>query len=81
MEENKTQEIKTPPAPAAARVAEMMAADGLSPLRETVGAVVDRWVLDHIHGSPVARSTEAYNHLKDSLPSLKAALVDAVKEA
>ena len=30
----------------------------------------DRWVNQFIHNSPVARSTEAYNHVRSVLPEL-----------
>ena len=44
-----------------------------------VAEVVGKWLISHIHGSPVARHTEALNHLNASLPALQAELVKAVK--
>lgn len=40
-------------------------------LQAKIGAAVDGWFNSEIHGSPVSRSTEAYNHLHRSLASLK----------
>lgn len=40
-------------------------------LKAKIGAAVDGWFTGDIHGSPVSRSTEAYNHLHRSLASLK----------
>lgn len=34
-------------------------------------AAIDAWVVEHIHNSPVARATEAYNHLISVIPDLK----------
>lgn len=43
-------------------------------LKSKIDAAVDAWVNSEIHGSPVSRSTEAYNHLHRSLDALKARL-------
>lgn len=32
---------------------------------------VSKWTAAHLHGSPVAQNTEAWNHLMKSLPHLK----------
>jgi len=40
---------------------------------------IDRWFNDHIAGSPVAQSVEAYNHLRSALGALSAA-ISAIKE-
>jgi hypothetical protein len=44
-----------------------------------IEAAIDRWFNDHIAGSPVARSVEAYNHLRSALGALSAA-ISAIKE-
>lgn len=49
-------------------------------LQQQVLDVVDQWLREVIHGSPVARNTEAYNHLVDSLPDLKARLAAIITE-
>jgi hypothetical protein len=44
-----------------------------------IEAAIDRWFNDHIAGSPVAQSVEAYNHLRSALGALSAA-ISAIKE-
>jgi len=39
-----------------------------------IEAVIARWFNDHIAGSPVAKSVEAYNHLRSALGALSAAI-------
>jgi len=40
-----------------------------------IDAAINRWVASHIHGSPVAQSTEIYNYVFRSLDALKAELL------
>ena len=44
-----------------------------------IEAAIDRWFNDHIAGSPVAQSVEAYNHLRSALGALSAAIA-SIKE-
>ena len=44
-----------------------------------VAEIVGKWIVNHIHGSPVARHTEALNHLTASLPALQTELAKAMK--
>jgi hypothetical protein len=44
-----------------------------------IEAAIDRWFNDHIAGSPVAKSVDAYNHLRSALGALSAA-ISAIKE-
>jgi hypothetical protein len=44
-----------------------------------IEAAIARWFNDHIAGSPVAKSVEAYNHLRSALGALSAA-ISAIKE-
>lgn len=37
---------------------------------------VSRWLANNIHNSPVARSTDALNHLTAALPALRQALAE-----
>jgi hypothetical protein len=37
--------------------------------------IVQGWLSSNIHGSPVSRSTEAYNHLVAALPALRALIM------
>jgi len=50
------------------------------PVEQRVSKVIDAWWTDNIHGSDVARSTEAYNHLHRSLADLKSRLVSEFQE-
>lgn len=43
--------------------------------RRIVDEVVSKWVADQIANSPVSQTTEAWNHLQASLPTLKAAIL------
>ncbi|MDE1149717.1 MAG: hypothetical protein PW843_24460 [Azospirillaceae bacterium] len=43
-----------------------------TPLAARLDAAVSAWIVDQVHNSPLARVTEAYNHLIGSLPALKA---------
>jgi hypothetical protein len=36
-----------------------------------IDAAVDRWFMDFIHGSPVSRATEIYNHVYSATQTLK----------
>ena len=49
------------------------------PAVPAIEAAIDRWFNDHIAGSPVAQSVEAYNHLRSALGALSAA-ISAIKE-
>ena len=49
------------------------------PSVSAIEAAIDRWFNDHIAGSPVAKSVEAYNHLRSALGALSAAIT-AVRE-
>lgn len=44
-------------------------------------AAIDLWFFEHIHNSPVSVATEAYTHLHGRLDALKAAVINASKEA
>jgi hypothetical protein len=44
-----------------------------------IEAAIDRWFNDHIAGSPVAKSVEAYNHLRSALGALGTA-ISAIRE-
>jgi hypothetical protein len=44
-----------------------------------IEAAIAQWFNDHIAGSPVAKSVEAYNHLRSALGALSAA-ISAIKE-
>lgn len=39
-------------------------------LQAKIGAAVDNWFNSEIHGSPVSRNTEAYNHPRRALDVL-----------
>ncbi len=45
-----------------------------------IDAVIDRWFNDHIAGSPVARSVDAYNHLHAVLGHLGRAIAATLKQ-
>jgi len=47
-----------------------------APPKTNYGALVQRWVDEHLANSPIARSVEAWNHLTARLP----ALVDALNK-
>jgi len=47
---------------------------------DKISDAVNAWVSEHIHGSPVAQTTAAYNHLTSSLDALKAKLLQAIEE-
>jgi hypothetical protein len=49
------------------------------PAVPAIEAAIDRWFNDHIAGSPVAQSVEAYNHLRSALGALSAA-IGAIRE-
>jgi len=44
-----------------------------------IEAAIAGWFNDHIAGSPVAKSVEAYNHLRSALGALSAAIA-AIRE-
>jgi hypothetical protein len=44
-----------------------------------IEAAIDRWFNDHIAGSPVAKSVDAYNHLRSALSALSTAIA-AIRE-
>jgi hypothetical protein len=44
-----------------------------------IEAAIARWFNDHIVGSPVAKSVDAYNHLRSALGALSAAIA-SIKE-
>lgn len=60
------------PAPAPVQEPEPAAAPS-APVHPTA-LIVDEWVRDHLHGSILGRSTEAWNHVQSVLPALKTAL-------
>jgi hypothetical protein len=41
-----------------------------------VERVVEEWFRNAIHDSPVARSTEAFNHLRQALGDLKRRIIE-----
>lgn len=41
---------------------------------DALDVAVDAWLKDQINNSPVSRDTEAYNHLRASLPALLQAI-------
>ena len=42
-------------------------------------AAIDAWVAAYIHNSPIARSTEAFNHMTQvALPALRLALQETI---
>jgi hypothetical protein len=43
-----------------------------------IRGAIDRWFNDHIAGSAVARSVEAYNHLRTVLNHLHSEIADAI---
>jgi hypothetical protein len=45
-----------------------------------IEAAIDRWFNTHIAGSPVARSVEAYNHLRAVLGHLAAEISTVTQE-
>lgn len=44
-------------------------------VRAAVKAAMPEWIMSNVHSSPIARYTEAYNHLMAVLPSLEGAIV------
>lgn len=54
-------------------------APAAAPAIQAIEAAIARWFNDHIAGSPVAKSVEAYNHLRSALGALSAAIA-AIKE-
>ena len=44
--------------------------DGKPDKKEAISQVVNAWIVENIHGSPVAQSTAAWNHLYASIPDL-----------
>ena len=42
-----------------------------APARETVEALIDRWFVDHFHGSPIATVTEHFNRVRQAADDLK----------
>lgn len=49
------------------------------PAVPAIEAAVAAWFNEHIVGSPVAKSVEAYNHLRSALGALSAAIA-AIRE-
>ncbi|HTJ64747.1 MAG TPA: hypothetical protein VL899_13155 [Alphaproteobacteria bacterium] len=47
---------------------------------DKIAAAIDRWFNTHIAGSPVARSVDAYNHLRSALGHLSADLSAIAKD-
>ena len=45
-----------------------------------IQSAIDRWFNDHIAGSPVARSVDAYNHLRAVLGHLGRAIAATLKQ-
>ena len=44
------------------------------PAVPAIEAAIARWFNDHIVGSPVAKSVEAYNHVRSALGALSSAI-------
>jgi hypothetical protein len=65
----------TPPAAPIAPAAPAAPLPGVA----AIEAAIARWFNNHIVGSPVAKSVEAYNHLRSALGALSAAIA-AIKE-
>ena len=68
-----TQDMATATSPIAAEIAR---AEGqwTQPVLtqvEKIEAAIGAWLVQHIHNSPVAQSTPAFNHLQESLPALR----------
>jgi hypothetical protein len=60
------------PAPTPAKTAATpVEADAPAPITDAVDDMVDLWIFDQIHNSPVSRDTEAYNYLREALEVLK----------
>lgn len=51
--------------------AEVAAAEKDPDVKAKTDAIINQWVRDHIHNSPVSRWTEAYAHLVAMLPKLR----------
>ena len=49
-------------------------------LKKTIEETVDRWFMDHIHGSCVGHSTEHYNHVRERMQALKDGLALALAQ-
>ena len=45
--------------------------DPRHPDAAAIDALVERWAFDSFHGSPVARSTEAWNHVHAATEELR----------
>ncbi len=50
------------------------------PADPSVRAIIDSWFNNHIAGSPVARSVEAFNHLRAVLVHLETEIVQFVRK-
>jgi hypothetical protein len=50
------------------------------PAPPEIQAAIDRWFNAHIAGSPVARSVDAYNHLRSALGHLHAEIATAIEK-
>ncbi|MEC4591615.1 hypothetical protein VPG91_11505 [Nitrospirillum amazonense] len=61
---------------------EAVPADGAaSPdLSQRVDAAVAAWLAEDIHNSPVARATDAYNHMVSVLPALRDRILAVISE-
>lgn len=46
--------------------------------KKTISDTVDRWFMDHIHGSCVGQDTAHYNHVKERMTALKDGLAEAL---
>ncbi len=51
-----------------------------APADPSVRAIIDRWFNTHIAGSAIARSVDAYNHLRTVLGHLEAEFVQFAKK-
>lgn len=65
--------------PAATDAEAAVAVPATDPVRVSrIAGLVDRWVQDLVHNSPVSRETEAMNHLTvTAVPELKRRLTEA----
>ena len=68
----------TPPIAAEVSQAEAQWTPSAPTVLEKIEAAIQAWVAEHIHNSPVAESTPAFNHLQASLPALRAAIAGSL---
>lgn len=54
------------------------AAETKPDLDARLAAIINGWVVDKLHSSPLSQQVEAWNHLHASLPDLKQRLADFI---